>query len=170
MPPGLSAQAGWANSWRTSCSSPLSPGNKVPLVPDFVKEQLLAQERELDSREGAVIAWDEGLMVFARALGEASTECNTSRARVDAVRRDFSAQVCTSSSWYGQLNALSRLLEEHASLLCLEETDLEVHEAVLEEELERGLHPPDRWDLSVELDKAHASVDRSTDDLAAEAE
>jgi hypothetical protein len=36
--------------------------------------------------------------------------------------------------------------------------------------LERGLHPPDRWDLSVELDKAHASVDRSTDDLAAEAE
>jgi hypothetical protein len=28
---------------------------------------ILAQERELDSREGAVIAWEEGLVAFARA-------------------------------------------------------------------------------------------------------
>jgi hypothetical protein len=41
---------------------------------------------------------------------------------------------------------------------------------ILEEELERGLHPPDGWDLSAELDKACASVNRSIDDCAAEAE
>jgi hypothetical protein len=34
--------------------------------------------------------------------------------------------------------------------------DLEVQEAILAEELERVLHPPDGRDLSVELDKAHA--------------
>jgi hypothetical protein len=37
-------------------------------------------------------------------------------------------------------------------------------------ELERDLHPPDRRDLSVELDKARTSVNRMDDDRAADAE
>jgi hypothetical protein len=38
--------------------------------------------------------------------------------------------------------------------------DLVVREAILAEKLERGLHPLNRRDLSVELDKAQARVDR----------
>jgi hypothetical protein len=67
------------------------------------------------------------------------------------------------SSRSGWLNALSQTLEEHAALLGLQDTDLEV-------ELERDLHPSDRRDLSVELDKARTSVNRMDDDRAAEAE
>jgi hypothetical protein len=48
--------------------------------------------------------------------------------------------------------------------------DLEVWEAILVEELERGLHPIDGWYLSAELDKAHACVDRIDGEHAAEAE
>jgi hypothetical protein len=52
-------------------------------------------------------------------------------------------------------------LEERKSLLCLQETDLEVREAILVEELERGLHPSARWDLLVELEKARTCVNRT---------
>jgi hypothetical protein len=34
-----------------------------------LQEQLLAQERELDSREGTIVTWEEGLIAFTRALG-----------------------------------------------------------------------------------------------------
>jgi hypothetical protein len=56
-----------------------------------LQEQLLSQERVLDSREGAVIAWEESLTALACALGEASTERDASRASADVVRRDYSA-------------------------------------------------------------------------------
>jgi hypothetical protein len=97
-------------------------------------------------------------------------DVTVTHARVDAVRQDYSAQVRASRSQSGWLIALSRMLEECATLLYLQEIDLEVSEVILAEELERGLHPPDGWDLSAELDKACASVDRSIDDCAAEAE
>jgi hypothetical protein len=44
-----------------------------------------------------------------------------------------------------------------------------VHEAILAEELEHGLHHPDGWGLPVELDKTRARVHRIADDRAAEA-
>jgi hypothetical protein len=52
------------------------------------------------------------------------------------------------------------MLEEHQIHLCLQETDLEVQEAILVEEQECGLHPYDGWDLSGELEEMHARVDR----------
>jgi hypothetical protein len=55
-----------------------------------LEEQLLTWERELDSREGAIITWEEGLVAFSCVLREVSTECDASRARVDAIRWDFS--------------------------------------------------------------------------------
>jgi hypothetical protein len=61
-------------------------------------------------------------------------------------------------------------LEKQVTLLYLWETDLEMHEVILAEELEDGLHPPDEQDLSAELDKARACVDRTTDDRVAKAE
>jgi hypothetical protein len=48
--------------------------------------------------------------------------------------------------------------------------DLEVQEEILAKELEHGMHHTDRWDLSVELDQAHACVDRIDDERATEAE
>jgi hypothetical protein len=39
-----------------------------------LEEQLLAQERELNSREGAIAAWEDGLEAFGRALKKACTE------------------------------------------------------------------------------------------------
>jgi hypothetical protein len=48
--------------------------------------------------------------------------------------------------------------------------DLEVREALLAEELEHGLQPPDGLDLSSELNKACAHVDRINGERATEAE
>jgi hypothetical protein len=45
-----------------------------------------------------------------------------------------------------------------------------VWEAVLVEELEHSLHPPDGRDLSGELNKAHTCVDRINGERVIEAE
>jgi hypothetical protein len=66
--------------------------------------------------------------------------------------KDFFTQVSVSSSRSKQLTDLGRTLEECQILLSLQEADLEVHEAILAEELERGPHSSDGLDLSVELD------------------
>jgi hypothetical protein len=60
-------------------------------------------------------------------------------------------------------------LEECQILLCLQEANLEVHEAILVVALERGLHSSDWQDKSAELDKAHALADGITDEHAIEA-
>jgi hypothetical protein len=95
---------------------------------------------------------------------------DASRARTDAVWWDFSTQVCASSSQSRWDNDLDWTLEECQTFLCLQEMVLEVWEALLVEELERGLDPPDKRDLSVELDKAHAHVDRIHGERATEVE
>jgi hypothetical protein len=48
--------------------------------------QLRAQERELDSREGAMVKWEEGLAAFMCALGEGHVEHDASCVRVDVVQ------------------------------------------------------------------------------------
>jgi hypothetical protein len=63
-----------------------------------LQEQLLAWEQEVDSQEGAIIAWEEGLMVVAHVLGEASVEHDASHAGVHAIQWDFSTQASASSS------------------------------------------------------------------------
>jgi hypothetical protein len=50
-----------------------------------LQEQLLAREREPDSREVTIIVWEESLTALPHALREASAEHNASRARVDTV-------------------------------------------------------------------------------------
>jgi hypothetical protein len=121
--------------------------------------QLLARERELDSREGVVVMWEEGLAAFACMLGEVCVECNACHVCASAVQWDFFAQVHASSSRSKQLTDLARMLEERQILLSLQEMDLEVREAILAEELERNLHSSDGRDLSPELDKARALAD-----------
>jgi hypothetical protein len=51
------------------------------------------------------------------------------------------------------------MLEEHQILLCLQEMDLEVQEVILVEEQAHGLHPPNGWDLSTELEETPACMD-----------
>jgi hypothetical protein len=63
-----------------------------------LQEQLIAWERELDSREGTIIVWEEGLVAFACTLGEVHMEHDASRARADAIQQDIFSQVCASSS------------------------------------------------------------------------
>jgi hypothetical protein len=72
-----------------------------------LKELLLSWERELDSREGAIITREEGLKAFACALGEVCIERDASRTHTDAIKRDFFSQAHTSSSWSKQLTDLS---------------------------------------------------------------
>jgi hypothetical protein len=121
-----------------------------------LQEQLLARERELDSREGVVVAWKEGLAAFMHMLRVVRAECNASHVCANAIQWDFFAQVCTSSSRFKQLSGLGQTLEECQILLYLQDTDLEVCEVILAEELERRQHSTDGRDLSVELGKARA--------------
>jgi hypothetical protein len=132
------------------CRAP-SPSHAVTIE---LQGQLLAREKELDSREGVVVTWEEGLVVFMRALWELHAGHDTSRVHADAIQWDFFAQVCTSISRSKQLTNLGWALEERQILLSMHEADLEVHETMLEEELERGMHSSDGWNLSAELDKA----------------
>jgi hypothetical protein len=41
---------------------------------DELREQLLAWEREVDSRECAIISWEDGLAASERTLGRACIE------------------------------------------------------------------------------------------------
>jgi hypothetical protein len=63
-----------------------------------LQEQLLARERDLDSREGAIIAWEEGLVTFACVLMEVRVKLDASHTCADAVQRDFFSQARASSS------------------------------------------------------------------------
>jgi hypothetical protein len=54
-------------------------------VLDKLWMQLLAWERELDSREGAIIAWEDGLVASECALERVCMERNTERARAEAI-------------------------------------------------------------------------------------
>jgi hypothetical protein len=63
-------------------------------------DQLLAQEVELDSREGAINTWEESLMAFTHVLGEARTGHDASCAHAGAARWDYLALVSTFSSLF----------------------------------------------------------------------
>jgi hypothetical protein len=90
-----------------------------------MQEELLTLVREMDSREGAIIAWEEGFTTFACALTEVCMEHDASRSRADAVSR-------TSSPRH-----VPPVPGPNSS-----PTDMEVREAILAEELESVSHPP----------------------------
>jgi hypothetical protein len=51
-----------------------------------LQEQFLAQERELDSSEGALVAWENSLMASECVLGRACMERNAECTHVEVVR------------------------------------------------------------------------------------
>jgi hypothetical protein len=69
--------------------------------------QVLARERELDSREGIIAAWEDGLVAFERTLGKVHVEHNISHVWAEAVQQDFTAQSCASSSRSKRLTDLN---------------------------------------------------------------
>jgi hypothetical protein len=113
---------------------------------------------ELDSREGAVITWEQSLTAFAHALEEEHAGRDASCAHAGAALQDYLALVSASSSQFERHKALRRTLDERATLLGLQEMNLGVREATLSEELESGLHHPNRRDLSAKLDETCARV------------
>jgi hypothetical protein len=54
--------------------------------------------RELDSREGTIVTWDDGLVTFERSLRQVHVEQDASHVQAEAVQRDFSAQARASNS------------------------------------------------------------------------
>jgi hypothetical protein len=56
------------------------------VVMNELQEQLLTRERELASREGAIVAWEDGLMASECTLGKACMECDAERASSKAVQ------------------------------------------------------------------------------------
>jgi hypothetical protein len=72
-----------------------SPSHAVAIE---LQEQLFARESELDNREGATVAWEEGLVAFVHALGEVHVEHEVSHAHANAVQWDFFSQARASSS------------------------------------------------------------------------
>jgi hypothetical protein len=110
-----------------------------------------------------------GVAAFAHAHEVVHSECDASRARVDAAQLDFFTNARASSSQYKYLTDLGRTVEECQILLCMQEMDLEVWEAILLEELERSLHPSEGRDLSAKLDEARTCVNGINSECATEA-
>jgi hypothetical protein len=69
------------------CRAP-SPSHEVVIE---LQEHLFDEERELDSREGAIAAWEDGLVAFECALGKVLKERDASCVQVEAVQQDFFA-------------------------------------------------------------------------------
>jgi hypothetical protein len=61
-------------------------------------EQLLARETELESMEGAIAAWEDGLVTFKHALGRVRTEHNASHIQAEAAQMDYLARMRAFSS------------------------------------------------------------------------
>jgi hypothetical protein len=120
-------------------------------VLDVLQKQLLTRERKLDSREGAIIVWKDGLAASEHAFGRASMERDAECVQVEVVRLDYLSRTRTFTSASKHSINFSRTLEERHILLSLQETDLEVREAKLEEEQARNLHSFIERDLPVEL-------------------
>jgi hypothetical protein len=52
---------------------------------DELREQLFTRERKLDSREGTIVAWEDGLAASKCALGRACMERDTVRTQTEDV-------------------------------------------------------------------------------------
>jgi hypothetical protein len=66
------------------------------VVLDELWVHLLARERELDRREGTIVAWEDGLAFSMHALGRACMECGVERTQAEVVWQDFLARMHTS--------------------------------------------------------------------------
>jgi hypothetical protein len=111
---------------------------------DELQEPHLAQQRELDSMEGAIIALEDGLAASECALGPVCMECDAERAQAEAVWQDYLAWMHAFMANCWNYFPFDWVLEERWNLLFILEMNLERREAKLAEEQARGLHSPDK--------------------------
>jgi hypothetical protein len=57
------------------------------------QEQLVARERVLDSREGTLTTWENGLVASKSALGRVCMERNIECTQAEAARSDYRARI-----------------------------------------------------------------------------
>jgi hypothetical protein len=86
---------------------------------------------ELNSREVAIIAWEDSLAASERALGRAYMERDVERAKTEVVRQDYLSKLRTLTSCTKHSLNVNKMLEEHQILLSLQKNDLNVQEATL---------------------------------------
>jgi hypothetical protein len=96
--------------------------------------QLLAWERDLDSREHVLMAREDGLAASKCALGRAHMECDGECDQAEAVRQDYLARVRTFTAGCRRSLDFDRVLEGHQFFLSVQETDFERREEKLAEE------------------------------------
>jgi hypothetical protein len=68
------------------------------VVADELWGQLLAREREMDNREGAITAREDGLASSNRALGRTCMDRDAACAQAEAAQHDYRARLHTSTS------------------------------------------------------------------------
>jgi hypothetical protein len=99
-----------------------------------LRGQLLARERGLDSKEGAIVAWGDSLVAFECALGRARAECDAECDRAEVVWQDYRATIHAFMAGCRCSFNFDQILEERWVLHSLQEMDLERWEEKLEEE------------------------------------
>jgi hypothetical protein len=85
-----------------------------------LQKQLLARDRNLDNRKGAIIVRGDGLAAYECALGRARRECDVKRAQAEAVWQDYLARMHTFTSNYQRTFKFDQILEERRIFLSLE--------------------------------------------------
>jgi hypothetical protein len=80
-------------------------------------KQLFAWVRELNSREGVLMAWEDVLAASECALGRACAECDTECDQADVVRQDYLARVHTFIASYRCCFDFNRVLEGRRFLI-----------------------------------------------------
>jgi hypothetical protein len=75
-------------------------------------EQLLAWERELESREGAVVVREDGLASSECALGRIHMEHNAKHTQAKAIRQDYLARMRTFTASCRHSFNFDQILEE----------------------------------------------------------
>jgi hypothetical protein len=82
-----------------------------------LREQLLAQEREMKSKEGIVAGREDHLAVFECTLGRVHMERDAELTRAKAIRQDYLAKMCTFKASCQCYFTFDRILGEHRALL-----------------------------------------------------
>jgi hypothetical protein len=88
-------------------------------VVDELQEQLLTWERELDSREGVIATWQDGLAASEHALGRVCAKRDTACAQAEATRQDYLARLGAFTSDSKHSINFNQMLEECQILLFL---------------------------------------------------
>jgi hypothetical protein len=91
----------------------------MSVVAAELQEQLLTQERELDSREGTIAAWEDGLAAYKCALGRMCMERDVEHIQAKVALQDYLARTCAFTSSSKHSIKFNRMLEERQILLSL---------------------------------------------------